>query len=46
LVHNLVKLNPLKLTQIELKLGVVQLAQAFTTNVLQLPEGRDFYHKT
>jgi len=41
LVHNLVKLNPLKLTQIELKLGVVQLAQAFTTNVLQLGEVAD-----
>jgi hypothetical protein len=32
LVHKIVKLNPLKLTQIELKLGVVQLTQPITYN--------------
>jgi hypothetical protein len=33
LVHKLVKLNPIKQTRNELKLGVVKLAQAFTTNL-------------
>jgi hypothetical protein len=33
LVHKLVKLNPIKQTRNELKLGVVKIAQAFTTNV-------------
>jgi hypothetical protein len=42
LVHNLVKLNPLKLTQIELKLGVVQLAQPITYNGLALGAVADF----
>ncbi|MFN7689718.1 MAG: hypothetical protein ACK5QU_01400, partial [Bacteroidota bacterium] len=38
LVHKLVKLNAVKLSRIELKLGVVQLAQAFTTNGPRLKE--------
>jgi hypothetical protein len=45
LVHKLVKLNPIKQTRNELKLGVVKLAQAFTTNVLQIGDGRAFQHK-
>jgi hypothetical protein len=35
LVHKLVKLNPIKQTRNELKLGVVKIAQAFTTNGLR-----------
>jgi hypothetical protein len=42
LVHKLVKLNPIKQTRNELKLGVVKFAQPITNNVLQLPEGGDF----
>ena len=38
LVHKLVKLNPIKQTRNELKLGVVKLAQAFTTNDLRLKD--------
>jgi hypothetical protein len=41
LVHKLVKLNPIKQTRNELKLGVVKIAQAFTTNDLQASDGRD-----
>jgi hypothetical protein len=41
LVHKLVKLNPIKQTRNELKLGVVKLAQAFTTNDLRANEGRE-----
>ena len=36
LVHKLVKLNPIKQTRNELKLGVVKFAQPITYNVLRL----------
>jgi hypothetical protein len=45
LVHKLVKLNPVKQTRNELKLGVVKFAQPITYNVLQLQEVGDFYLK-
>jgi hypothetical protein len=41
LVHKLVKLNAVKLSRIELKLGVVQLTQPITNNVLHAGDGRD-----
>jgi hypothetical protein len=46
LVHKLVKLNPIKQTRNELKLGVVKLAQAFTTNGPRLKEVGAFELKT
>jgi hypothetical protein len=46
LVHKLVKLNAVKLSRIELKLGVVQLTQPITNNVFGLGEGGDFHHKS
>jgi hypothetical protein len=38
LVHKLSKLNPVKLSRIELKLGVVEFTQAFTHNGPRLKE--------
>jgi hypothetical protein len=46
LVHKLVKLNPIKQTRNELKLGVVKIAQAFTTNGLRLKKVGDFEVQT
>ena len=46
LVHKLVKLNPIKQTRNELKLGVVKIAQAFTTNNLRLKKVGDFEAQT
>jgi hypothetical protein len=41
LVHKLVKLNPVKQTRNELKLGVVKFAQPITYNDLRANEGRE-----
>jgi hypothetical protein len=41
LVHKLVKLNPIKQTRNELKLGVVKFAQPIINNDLQASDGRD-----
>jgi hypothetical protein len=41
LVHKLVKLNAVKLSRIELKLGVVKFAQPITNNDLHASDGRD-----
>jgi hypothetical protein len=45
LVHKLVKLNPVRQTRNELKLGVVKFAQAITYNGLGIAKGGDFHHK-
>jgi hypothetical protein len=46
LVHKLVKLNAVKLSRIELKLGVVQLTQPITNNGPRLKEVGAFELKT
>jgi hypothetical protein len=46
LVHKLVKLNPVKQTRNELKLGVVKFAQPITYNGVRLKEVGDFEAQT
>jgi hypothetical protein len=46
LVHKLVKLNPIKQTRNELKLGVVKFAQPITNNGLRLKKVGDFEAQT